>query len=54
MAFQPIMIFHVETSHLFCPANEMTGFYMEYNTWLKWVKGTLIQMWKLGYTDAHR
>ena len=32
----------------------MTGFYMECNTGIKYVKGTLIQMWKLGYADAHR
>ena len=48
--FQPSVVFHVETSHLFCSANQMTGFYMECNTGLKWVKGTLMQMRKLGYT----
>ena len=26
-----------ETSHLFCTANQMAGFYMECNTGLKWV-----------------
>ena len=47
--FSPLCVaFHVETSHLFCSANQVNGFYMECNTWLKWVKGTLIHMWKLG------
>ena len=27
--------FHIETSHLICIANQMTGFYMECNTGLK-------------------
>ena len=35
--FQPGAIFHVETSHLICRANPMTGFYMKYNTGLNWV-----------------
>ena len=35
--FQPIVAFHKETSHLICSANQMTGFYMECNTGLKWV-----------------
>ena len=43
--FQPNVAFHVETSHLFCPANQVNGFYMECNTGLKWVKDTLIHMW---------
>ena len=46
--FQPFVAFDVETSNLFCSANQVTGFYMECNTGLKWVKGTLIPMWKLG------
>ena len=32
--FQPIVAFHIETSHLICIANQMTGFYMKYNTGL--------------------
>ena len=28
----------LETSHLFCTANQMAGFYMKYNTVLKGVK----------------
>ena len=39
---------------MFYSVNQMTGFYMEWNTGIKQVKGTLIQMWKLGYADAHR
>ena len=35
--FQPSFAFHIETSHLFCSANKMTGFYMKSNTGLKWV-----------------
>lgn len=31
--FQPVVAFHIETSHLICAANQMIGFYME----LKWV-----------------
>ena len=29
--------FHIETSHLFCRAKQITGFYMKRNTGLKWV-----------------
>ena len=34
-SFQPSVVFHIETSHLFCSAKQMTGFYMKHNTWLK-------------------
>ena len=30
--------FDVETSHLFCRARQMTGFYIKCNTGMKWVK----------------
>ena len=30
--FQPSVAFHIETSHLFCFAKHITGFYMERNT----------------------
>ena len=36
--FSPSSIFHIETSHLICAANQMTGFYMIQNNRLKWVK----------------
>ena len=36
--FQPSIAFHIETSHLFCRANQVTGFYIKHNTGLKWVK----------------
>ena len=36
--FQPSVVFHIKTSHLFCSAKQMTGFYMKHNTGLKWVK----------------
>ena len=42
--FQPSAAFLIETSHLICSgklfscsANQMTGFFMKCNTWLKWV-----------------
>ena len=35
--FQPSFAFHTETSHLFCSANKMTGFYMKSNSGLQWV-----------------
>ena len=35
--FEPSVPFHVETSHLICNANWITGFYMKCNTGLKWV-----------------
>ena len=34
---QPSFAFHVETSHLICTTNQMTGYYMKCNTGLKWV-----------------
>ena len=34
--FQPSVMFHIETSHLFCRAKQMSGFYMKRNTGLKW------------------
>ena len=36
-SFQSSIAFHIETSHLFCRAKRMTGFYMKLNTCLKWV-----------------
>ena len=36
--FQPSVLFHIETSHLFCTANQMTDFYTKCNTGPKWVK----------------
>ena len=44
--FSPL--FHIETSHLIWIANEVTGFYWEYNTWLKWLNGPT-PIWR-GYT----
>ena len=35
--FQPNVAFHIETSHLICSANQITGFYMKCNTGLKGV-----------------
>ena len=31
-AFQPSVAFHIETSHLICILNQMTGFYITCNT----------------------
>ena len=39
--FQSNVAFHIETSHLICTTNQKTGFYLKYNTGLKWVKLTL-------------
>ena len=36
--FQPSVVFHIETSHLICTANQITGFYVKCNPGLKWVK----------------
>ena len=36
--FEPSVVFHIETSHLICAANAMTGLYMKCNTGLKQVK----------------
>ena len=36
--FQFIIAFHIEASHLLCSTNEMTGFYMKFDTDLNWVK----------------
>ena len=30
--FQPNVVFHIETSQLFCRAKQLTGFYMKRNT----------------------
>ena len=35
--FQPSAGYHIETSHLFCKAEQMAAFYMKRNTGLKWV-----------------
>ena len=46
--FQPSVSFHIETSHLFYSANQMTVFHMERNTGLKWVNnflGNEIHIW---------
>ena len=34
--FQPSATFHIETNHLICSSNQMTGFYMKCNIGLKW------------------
>ena len=36
--FQTSIAFRVETSHLVCSENELTGFYIECNTGQKWVE----------------
>ena len=40
--FQPSVAFHIETNHLICLGNQMTGFYVKCNTGLKWVKQVLL------------
>ena len=34
--FQPNVAFNLETSHLICSANQITGFRMKCNTGLRW------------------
>ena len=34
---QPIVVFHIESSHLFCRVKQVTGFYIRRKTGLKWV-----------------
>ena len=34
--FRPIAAFYIETSHLICTANQITGFHIKCNTGLKW------------------
>ena len=51
--FKTSVPFHLETSHLICNVNQMTGFYMKGNTGLKWVntgwpQGTMPQCCLLG------
>ena len=41
--FEPSVVFHIETR-----ARQMTGFYMEHNTGLKWVK----QQLKVKHSEA--
>ena len=36
--FQPNVAFYIESSHLICSPNQMTGFYKKCNAGLKWVK----------------
>ena len=42
--FQPSVAFHIETSHLICSANQMTGFYMKFRTKLKWINPICITL----------
>ena len=37
--FQPSVAFHIETIHLICSGNQISGFYMKCNTGLKWING---------------
>ena len=39
--FPPSVLFHTETSPLFCCAKQVIGFYMKRNTWQKWIKEIL-------------
>ena len=42
--FQPSVAFHIETSYLICPANQMTGFCMKCNSGLRGVKPILFSV----------
>ena len=52
--FQPSPAFHIEISHLFGSAKQMTGFYMKPNTGQKWVENMdfLLRCFML-LMDAH-
>ena len=43
--FQPSVAFHIETSHLVCTENRMTGFYMKCNIGLNWVEKNIVEKW---------
>ena len=43
--FYVSVVFHIETSYLICCTNQMTGFFMERNTRVKWFN------WNTFYTD---
>ena len=43
--FLPSVAFHIGTSHLICSVNQISGFYMKYNTGLKWVKISINKNW---------
>ena len=43
--FQPSVLFHIETSQLFCWAKQMAGFYIKRNTRLKWVNVMSDSLW---------
>ena len=38
--FQFIVLFHIETSHMIYSADQMTGYYTECNTRLKWTENS--------------
>ena len=40
--FQSSIVFHIKTSHLIGTANQMTGFFMQCNTGLKWIKAYVL------------
>ena len=50
--FQGSVAFHLETSHLFCRANQLTGFYMKRNTTLKWDKRLKVVSWKTNFANS--
>ena len=52
--FQFTVVFHIETSHLTCKANQMVGFFMKCSVELKWVKETAVILddyWKLKHNE---
>ena len=48
---QPTVAFHIETTYLTCTANQLTGFYMNCNTRMKWMNAIFVQIvwWKILY-----
>ena len=47
---QPSVAFHRESNHLIFIVNQMTGFYMKCNTWMKWVKPQQTSMFTDNWT----
>ena len=50
--FQPSVGFHIETNHLICSSNQITGFYMKFNTRLKWVDLFSTNLIGVEYTET--
>ena len=52
--FQPSIAFHIETSHLICTTNQMTGCYMKCKAGLKCIKVALLESFLLTSAEVSR